>query len=103
MGRVAGAAFAGTAIEFYDFFIFGTATALVFGKEFFGHYGGSGSVLDGSGQHKTGYRERQADCPEQQVETQDQRRWRRETGVGSWIATSRRTLQRYSRAGMGPE
>src|SRR5882762_9019556 len=45
MGRVAGAAFAGTAIEFYDFFIFGTATALVFGKAFFGHYGGGRGTL----------------------------------------------------------
>ncbi|MGQ0466306.1 MAG: MFS transporter [Sporichthyaceae bacterium] len=45
MGRVAGAAFAGTAIEFYDFFIFGTATALVFGNAFFGQYGGTRGTL----------------------------------------------------------
>jgi MFS family permease len=45
MGRIAAASFAGTAIEFYDFFIFGTATALVFGKAFFGHYGGTRGTL----------------------------------------------------------
>jgi MFS family permease len=36
--RVLGAAMAGTAVEFYDFYIFGTAAALVFGPLFFpGH------------------------------------------------------------------
>jgi metabolite-proton symporter len=33
--RVAGASLVGTAVEFYDFFIYGTAAALVFGKIFF--------------------------------------------------------------------
>ncbi|REE76582.1 metabolite-proton symporter [Rhodococcus wratislaviensis] len=33
--KVAFASFVGTAIEWYDFFIFGTAAALVFGKAFF--------------------------------------------------------------------
>ncbi|RZK96372.1 MAG: MFS transporter [Rhodococcus sp. (in: high G+C Gram-positive bacteria)] len=34
-GKVAFASFVGTAIEWYDFFIFGTAAALVFGTAFF--------------------------------------------------------------------
>jgi MFS family permease len=33
--RILGAAMAGTAVEFYDFYIFGTAAALVFGSYFF--------------------------------------------------------------------
>ncbi|CAL9606959.1 Inner membrane metabolite transport protein YhjE [Streptomyces sp. enrichment culture] len=35
MPRLAGAALAGTAIEFYDFFVYGTAAALVLGPLFF--------------------------------------------------------------------
>jgi MFS family permease len=34
-GRIAIASFIGTAIEFYDFYIYGTAAALVFGALFF--------------------------------------------------------------------
>jgi len=33
--RILAASLAGTAIEFYDFFIYGTAASLVFGRLFF--------------------------------------------------------------------
>src|SRR5688500_16264175 len=35
MARVAAASFVGTAVEYYDFFLFGTAAALIFGGLFF--------------------------------------------------------------------
>ena len=35
ISRIAGAAFVGTALEWYDYFVFGTAAALVFERLFF--------------------------------------------------------------------
>lgn len=45
LGRVAVAAFAGTAIEYYDFFLYGMAAALVFGREFFPALDAAGALL----------------------------------------------------------
>ncbi|MFE0460879.1 MFS transporter [Kitasatospora sp. NPDC058965] len=45
LGRVAAAAFVGTAIEFYDFFLYGLAAALVFGREFFPVLGAANALL----------------------------------------------------------
>lgn len=45
MGKVAFASFIGTAIEFYDFYIYGTAAALVFGGVFFPEFSGAEGTL----------------------------------------------------------
>ncbi|MBO0873059.1 MAG: MHS family MFS transporter [Pseudonocardia sp.] len=43
--RIAIASFIGTAIEFYDFYIYGTAAALVFGKLFFPSFSATAGTL----------------------------------------------------------
>src|ERR1700742_554770 len=45
MKRVAAASFVGSAIEYYDFYIYGTAAALVFPKVFFPHLGTTMATL----------------------------------------------------------
>lgn len=45
MRRIAFASLVGTTVEFYDFFIFGTAAALVFGATFFPALGPAGGTL----------------------------------------------------------
>jgi hypothetical protein len=50
MGKVAFASFIGTAIEFYDFYIYGTAAALVLGGAFFPEFSeAAGTTATGSG------------------------------------------------------
>ncbi len=45
MRRIAAAGLLGTTVEFYDFFIFGTAAALVFGSQFFPALGDNAATL----------------------------------------------------------
>lgn len=43
--RIVAASLVGTAVEWYDFFLFGSAAALVFGDVFFGEIGGTNGTL----------------------------------------------------------
>ncbi|WP_020658322.1 MFS transporter [Amycolatopsis benzoatilytica] len=53
--RIATASFIGTAIEFYDFYIYGTAAALVFGKVFFPTFSSTAGVLASLGTFAVGF------------------------------------------------
>jgi metabolite-proton symporter len=53
--RIATASFIGTAIEFYDFYIYGTAAALVFGKVFFPDISPTAGVLASLGTFAVGF------------------------------------------------
>jgi metabolite-proton symporter len=53
--KVAIASFIGTAIEWYDFFLYGTATALVFGRLFFPNYDPWTGVLYSYGTYAVGF------------------------------------------------
>ncbi|MFF8385341.1 MFS transporter [Streptomyces kanasensis] len=55
MGRLAAASLAGTAIEFYDFFVYGTAAALVLGPLFFPTFSPVAGVLAAFGTFAVGF------------------------------------------------
>lgn len=53
--KVATASFIGTAIEFYDFYIYGTAAALVFGTVFFPNFSPTAGILASLGTFAVGF------------------------------------------------
>lgn len=55
MRRVAGATFVGTAIEWYDFFIYGAAAAFVFGPQFFSNLSETAALLASFGTFAAGF------------------------------------------------
>ncbi|KKZ69580.1 MFS transporter [Streptomyces showdoensis] len=55
MGRLAAASLVGTAIEFFDFFVYGTAAALVLGPLFFPHFSPLAGTLAAFGTFAAGF------------------------------------------------
>jgi metabolite-proton symporter len=55
IGKVAIASFIGTTIEWYDFFLYGTASALVFGRLFFPNYDPLTGTLASFGTYAVGF------------------------------------------------
>ncbi|MDT0382098.1 MFS transporter [Streptomyces sp. DSM 42041] len=55
MGRIAAACFAGTAIEYYDFSVYGVAAALVFGPLFFPTFSPTAGLLAAFGAFAAGF------------------------------------------------
>lgn len=55
MRRIAVACLVGSAIEFYDFMIYGTAAALVFPMVFFPHLSPSGATIASMGTFATAF------------------------------------------------
>ncbi|WP_413797128.1 MFS transporter [Streptomyces iranensis] len=53
--RVVTASFVGTAVEWYDYFIYGTAAALVFSREFFPHFSSTAGTLASFATYSVGF------------------------------------------------
>lgn len=62
MLRLAAASLAGTAVEFYDFFVYGTAAALVLGPLFFPTFSPLAGTLAAFGTFAVGFVSRPLGC-----------------------------------------